>query len=543
MASDDKKAQAEQLKAEGNAFHAAGNHAAARSKYTDAIKLDGDNAVLYANRAATYIALKQYLDAAKDAQKAVDLDPKYGKAWARLGKSTYEIHLYEQSIDAWKRALETLPPADLSAQETQLKAQYEEGLKLAETALQTITSRIMDDANRLRTIPKDVKPPWIIALEMEDVLTAKNVLNSCAWPLMNAYKDYAEGVRFMKQITKTETGVEGNLNALQAIVGGLLRDQRVFHMDSPDWVDLLQLQVDFELAAFGGWGEGGVETVKEEAVKLLKEKGWRAVRVALAATVRAWFLRAYFAHKSGQSIDVAMQYYNSVVDVLEWGARTWHDVPTSDRGYIFLKSYIRATKRIRMEAYLSALRQAEGESEYSVEELIDMANEMVDETTKNIPKEGDESPMDKGAWYSFHVYPVADAHATLGAVFLQQGLSAKRANDAEGAERMLAAAAKFYKQAAEMYPPDDELFPYFLKVAFEAEWHRGRPLAETLPLCDRFRRALPAVEKIWMDEPSTLLHPHVRQLIRWETQAYAGLLQDRYRMETASSDIPLAPTV
>ncbi len=48
---------------------------------------------------------------------------------------------------------------------------------------------------------------------------------------------------------------------------------------------------------------------------------------------------------------------------------------------------------------------------------------------------------------------------TLGAVFLQQGLSAKQEGDSEEAENMLAAAAKFYKKAAEMYPPDDENFP------------------------------------------------------------------------------------
>lgn len=42
---------------------------------------------------------------------------------------------------------------------------------------------------------------------------------------------------------------------------------------------------------------------------------------------------------------------------------------------------------------------------------------------------------------------------------MQQGLSAKKDGDAEEAERMLAAAFKFYKQAAEMYPPDDEQFP------------------------------------------------------------------------------------
>ena len=38
-------------------------------------------------------------------------------------------------------------------------------------------------------------------------------------------------------------------------------------------------------------------------------------------------------------------------------------------------------------------------------------------------------------------------------------MAAKNENDADAAERMFAAAARFYKQAAEMYPPDDEYFP------------------------------------------------------------------------------------
>lgn len=43
---------------------------------------------------------------------------------------------------------------------------------------------------------------------------------------------------------------------------------------------------------------------------------------------------------------------------------------------------------------------------------MDMANQMVEETTNNFPKEGDDAgALDKGAWYSFHVFPVADAHA------------------------------------------------------------------------------------------------------------------------------------
>ena len=59
MESDDKQAAVEKLKAEGNALHLKGDHSAARAKYTEAIKLDPENAILYANRAAAYIALKQ----------------------------------------------------------------------------------------------------------------------------------------------------------------------------------------------------------------------------------------------------------------------------------------------------------------------------------------------------------------------------------------------------------------------------------------------------------------------------------------------------
>ncbi|KAJ2996871.1 hypothetical protein NUW54_g7190 [Trametes sanguinea] len=510
---------------------------------SEAIKLDGENAVLYANRAAAYIAQRQYLDAAKDAQRrdqAVEIDPSYSKAWARLAKSTFELRAWQPSINAWKKALETLPSADLTAQQEQLKQQYEEGLKQAETELQKNESKTMEQHN-LRSVPADDQRPWIRALKMEDVLTSNAVLNTSAWVIMNAYKDFSAGVRYMKEIKKTDTGIHGNMNALQLIINGLLRDDRVFHMDSEDWLDKLQLQVQFEVSANEGWVEGGPETVKEEAVKRLKEKGWKSVRGALGATIRAWFLRAYFAHRSRSSLSLALQYYNDVLDVLDWGARTWHDVPTADRGVIFQKTYIRAIRRLKMDAYLGALKEAEDDSEYNVEDLMELANQIVDETTKNAPKEGDndEGPLDKGAWYSFFVYPVADAHATLGAIFMQQGLSAKQAGDKAEAENMLAAASKFYKKAAEMYPPDDENFALYLKVAFEAEYHLGKPLSDTLPLCKRIRDSLPGILKIWEMSPSDKLTRHIPDIDRFEERAYTGILEKKYTLETPSSEVPL----
>jgi hypothetical protein len=76
-----------QLKAEGNALFSQKKYALASVKYGEAIDLDGDNAVLYANRAACFLSLKRlfrylqrplvlfttisnrYLDAATEAMK------------------------------------------------------------------------------------------------------------------------------------------------------------------------------------------------------------------------------------------------------------------------------------------------------------------------------------------------------------------------------------------------------------------------------------------------------------------------------------------
>jgi tetratricopeptide (TPR) repeat protein len=51
---------AAQLKEEGNQFFAAKKYRSALAKYTQAIELDGTNAILYANRAQCEIQLKLY---------------------------------------------------------------------------------------------------------------------------------------------------------------------------------------------------------------------------------------------------------------------------------------------------------------------------------------------------------------------------------------------------------------------------------------------------------------------------------------------------
>jgi small glutamine-rich tetratricopeptide repeat-containing protein alpha len=80
----DMKAAAEALKAKGNALMSQKLYDSAIEQYTDAIKLDS-NPVYYSNRAAAWGGLGEHGKAVEDAEMAIELDPKFSKAYSRLG--------------------------------------------------------------------------------------------------------------------------------------------------------------------------------------------------------------------------------------------------------------------------------------------------------------------------------------------------------------------------------------------------------------------------------------------------------------------------
>jgi small glutamine-rich tetratricopeptide repeat-containing protein alpha len=78
------KASAEALKMKGNALMSQKLYDSAIEQYTEAIKLDA-NPVYYSNRAAAWGGLGEHGKAVEDAEKAIELDPKFTKAYSRLG--------------------------------------------------------------------------------------------------------------------------------------------------------------------------------------------------------------------------------------------------------------------------------------------------------------------------------------------------------------------------------------------------------------------------------------------------------------------------
>ncbi|OTB15898.1 hypothetical protein K445DRAFT_104100 [Daldinia sp. EC12] len=104
--SDDEKARAEDLKARGNRAMASKDYPAAIDLYTQALALHPRNAIYLSNRAAAYSAARDHASARADAEAAVSIDPKYTKAWSRLGLARFALGDAKGSMDAYQQGIE-----------------------------------------------------------------------------------------------------------------------------------------------------------------------------------------------------------------------------------------------------------------------------------------------------------------------------------------------------------------------------------------------------------------------------------------------------
>lgn len=100
------KAKADALKGEGNKAMAAKDFDTAVAKYSEAIALDASNVVYLSNRAAAYSSSSQHAKAVEDAQAAIKLDPKFSKAYSRLGLAQYALGNAKESMEAYKSGME-----------------------------------------------------------------------------------------------------------------------------------------------------------------------------------------------------------------------------------------------------------------------------------------------------------------------------------------------------------------------------------------------------------------------------------------------------
>lgn len=106
---------ADALKAQGNAAFAAGKYDEAVSLFSEAIKLDPHNHVLFSNRSAAQASLQHYDKALEDAKQCVSLKPEWPKGYSRLGAAYHGLEMWGDAIEAYEKGLK-LDPASQQLQ-------------------------------------------------------------------------------------------------------------------------------------------------------------------------------------------------------------------------------------------------------------------------------------------------------------------------------------------------------------------------------------------------------------------------------------------
>jgi small glutamine-rich tetratricopeptide repeat-containing protein alpha len=98
--------EAEKLKSAGNAAMQRKDYKTAIEKYTQAISYAPTNPIYLSNRAAAYSASEDHASAVKDAELAVAADPKYTKAWSRLGLARFAMGDARGSVEAYQQGID-----------------------------------------------------------------------------------------------------------------------------------------------------------------------------------------------------------------------------------------------------------------------------------------------------------------------------------------------------------------------------------------------------------------------------------------------------
>ncbi|CAH1402034.1 unnamed protein product [Nezara viridula] len=103
------KSLAEALKVDANLAMGDGRYAEALCLYTRAIEYDSRNPVYYCNRAAAKSRMNDHYAAVRDCNVAIELDPKYSKAYGRLGLAYCGLERYVHAVECYKKAHELEP--------------------------------------------------------------------------------------------------------------------------------------------------------------------------------------------------------------------------------------------------------------------------------------------------------------------------------------------------------------------------------------------------------------------------------------------------
>ncbi|XP_023736451.1 serine/threonine-protein phosphatase 5 isoform X1 [Lactuca sativa] len=139
---------AEEIKIQANEAFKANKFSQAIDLYTQAIEINGENAVYWANRALAHTKLEEYGSAIQDASKAVEIDPKYSKGYYRRGAAYLAMGKFKDALKDFqqvKRISPNDPDASKKLKECEkavMKLKFEEAISVPTSEQHSVAESI-----------------------------------------------------------------------------------------------------------------------------------------------------------------------------------------------------------------------------------------------------------------------------------------------------------------------------------------------------------------------------------------------------------------
>ncbi|CAE6377525.1 unnamed protein product [Rhizoctonia solani] len=486
------------LKAEASELFKNGDSKGAKRVYTRAIAhtdLDPhEKAVLYCNRAAAEMKLRRFEDAISDSKRSVEADPNYSRGYERLATAQLGLHRYNDAYESYGKAIALLGAiAEPSSADIARKVKIEQALAEAQR------KEAGPDVLLIRNATGNM--PWDKAAALRPSMSASDGTCTSAWIILEAHELFNKGCEALWELQRTETSegtaIHGRLGAVVDITDGLLRDERAFHMTTPDWKDRYGYQAQYEAMEYNAWiNQADEATIMREVRERVAGPGWEDVRPALDLTVRAWIMHAFLL-RSIPDYNTAVHLLQKVQRFLTWGDHQWPDVPTSQRGVIFEHTFRRSVKRLYLHTlYQAIINNPSPNSPFSLAELKNTSAAILEDVEQHPPESENKEKLTPGYIAAYWLYPTAEALIIDGFYHMQLALTSVPVDPVKQKANFRLAYEK-YLSGAERFPKDDENHAYYLKSALECLMESGATLTETLPLMERVRKATPLMKNIW----------------------------------------------
>ncbi len=101
--------KAEEYRQAGNKLFENGDYPGAVREYTEGLRRDPNSKALYSNRCAAYIKLMEWSYGLKDAEKCLQIDPNFVKAYARKGTIHHFMKEYHKALSCFDQGLKLDP--------------------------------------------------------------------------------------------------------------------------------------------------------------------------------------------------------------------------------------------------------------------------------------------------------------------------------------------------------------------------------------------------------------------------------------------------